>query len=82
MLKIRYHTSFKRDYKKIVKRGYDIKLLEDFPVADRKQPDLAAACPDGPAAALLDNGNFFGTDSFSCIPQFDDSHCFQCDPAG
>lgn len=30
MLKIRYHTSFKRDYKKIVKRGYDIKLLEDI----------------------------------------------------
>lgn len=30
MLKIRYHTSFKKDYKKIVKRGYDIKLLEDI----------------------------------------------------
>lgn len=29
MLKIKYHTSFKRDYKKIVKRGYDITLLED-----------------------------------------------------
>ncbi|MCM1268142.1 MAG: type II toxin-antitoxin system YafQ family toxin [Bacteroidales bacterium] len=30
MLKIRYHTLFKKDYKKIVKRGYDIKLLEDI----------------------------------------------------
>ncbi len=30
MLKIKYHTSFKRDYKRIIKRGYDIKLLEDI----------------------------------------------------
>lgn len=30
MLKIRYHTSFKKDYKKVVKRGYNIKLLEDI----------------------------------------------------
>lgn len=28
MLRIRYHASFKKDYKKIVKRGYDIKLME------------------------------------------------------
>ncbi|MBD5526672.1 MAG: type II toxin-antitoxin system YafQ family toxin [Lachnospiraceae bacterium] len=28
MLKIRYHTSFRKDYKKIVKRRYDVKLLE------------------------------------------------------
>ncbi len=30
MLKIRYHTSFKKDYKKIIKRGYDTKLIEDI----------------------------------------------------
>lgn len=30
MLKIKYHTSFKKDYKKVVKRGYDIKLMEDI----------------------------------------------------
>ncbi len=30
MLKIRYHTSFKKDYKKIVKRGYNIKLMEEI----------------------------------------------------
>ena len=24
MLKIRYHTSFRKDYKRIVKRGYEI----------------------------------------------------------
>ncbi len=29
MLKIKYHTSFKKDYKKVLKRGYDIKLMED-----------------------------------------------------
>ncbi len=29
MLKIRYHSSFKKDYKKLVKRGYDIRLMED-----------------------------------------------------
>ena len=30
MLKIRYHTSFRKDYKRITKRGYDVKLLEDI----------------------------------------------------
>ncbi|MDO4219486.1 MAG: type II toxin-antitoxin system YafQ family toxin [Synergistaceae bacterium] len=27
MLTIKYHASFKRDYKRIKKRGYDIRLL-------------------------------------------------------
>lgn len=30
MLKIRYHSSFKKDYKKVIQRGYDIKLMEDI----------------------------------------------------
>lgn len=30
MLKIRYHASFKKDYKRIIKRGYNAKLLEDI----------------------------------------------------
>ena len=30
MLKIRYHTSFKKDYKRVVKRGYNIKLMEEI----------------------------------------------------
>ncbi len=30
MLKIKYHTSFKKDYKKVVKRGYNTKLIEDI----------------------------------------------------
>ena len=29
MLKIKYHSSFKKDYKKVVKRGYDIGLMEN-----------------------------------------------------
>lgn len=29
MLKIRYSSRFKKDYKVVVKRGYDIKLLEE-----------------------------------------------------
>lgn len=29
MLKIRYSSLFKKDFKAIVKRGYDVKLLED-----------------------------------------------------
>ena len=28
MLKINYHTSFKRDYKRLAKRGYDLSLLD------------------------------------------------------
>lgn len=29
MLKVRYSNSFKKDYKTILKRGYDVKLLEE-----------------------------------------------------
>ena len=29
MLTIQYQTAFKRDYKRIVKRGYDTRLLEE-----------------------------------------------------
>ena len=28
MLTIKYQTAFKKDYKKIVRRGYDVRLLE------------------------------------------------------
>jgi len=30
MLTIKYHSSFKEDYKRVVKRGYDIKLMEEI----------------------------------------------------
>ena len=29
MLTIRYQTTFKKDYKRIVRRGYDVRLLEE-----------------------------------------------------
>ena len=29
MLKIRYSSKFKKDYKSIIKRGYNVKLLEE-----------------------------------------------------
>ena len=29
MLTIRYETTFKKDFKRIIKRGYNIRLLED-----------------------------------------------------
>ena len=29
MLTIKYETTFKKDFKKIIKRGYNIRLLED-----------------------------------------------------
>lgn len=30
MLTIRYHSSFKKDYKRVIKRGYNAKLLEEI----------------------------------------------------
>ena len=32
MLGIRYHASFKKDYKRIIKRGYNNKLLEEYAI--------------------------------------------------
>ena len=29
MLTIRYETTFKKDFKRVVKRGYDVRLLEN-----------------------------------------------------
>ena len=29
MLKVRYSAKFKKDYKQVVKRGYDVKLMEE-----------------------------------------------------
>lgn len=29
MLTIKYHSSFKKDYKRVIKRGYNIELMED-----------------------------------------------------
>jgi mRNA interferase YafQ len=43
MLTIKYQTAFKKDYKRIQKRGYDLHLLEDVitKLAEQKQLEPA-----------------------------------------
>lgn len=48
MLKIRYHSSFKKDYKRVVKRGYNIKLLEDVILQLAKGEPLSEKNRDHP----------------------------------
>jgi mRNA interferase YafQ len=39
MLKVRYQAKFKKDYKAVLKRGYDISLMEDvISLLIREQP--------------------------------------------
>lgn len=40
MLTIKFHSSFKKDYKRVVKRGYNIKLMEDVIKKLAKQEQL------------------------------------------
>lgn len=40
MLKVRYSAKFKKDFKMIVKRGYDIALFEEVLMLLRKQKPL------------------------------------------
>lgn len=42
MLKIKYQSVFKKDYKRVVKRGYNIKLLEDVITLLAEQKPLPA----------------------------------------
>ena len=53
MLKIKFLNSFKKDYKRIVKRGYDIALLEN---------EIRMLADGDAAEALFDRGKhvFFG----------------------
>ena len=37
MLKVRYYKQFKKDYKRIVKRGYNKKLFEDGQVQEEHE---------------------------------------------
>ena len=52
MLTIKYQTAFKKDYKRIIRRGYDMRLLEE---AQSAANDLLDGDPSlsGPAHALL-----------------------------
>ncbi len=46
MLTIRYQAAFKKDYKRIVKRGYDIRLLEEVIGLLAEQKSLSDAYRD------------------------------------
>lgn len=41
MLTIKFHSSFKKDYKRVVKRGYNVKLMEDVINKLAKQEQLS-----------------------------------------
>ena len=58
MLTIRYQTAFKKDYKRIVRRGYDVRLLEEVITILAEQKPLQKAigiitCP----VTILDAGS-------------------------
>ena len=55
MLKIRYHTLFKKDYKRAIKRGYDIKLIEEIIQKLAKGEQLPEKNKDHPLS-----GNYSG----------------------
>lgn len=46
MLTIKYQTAFKKDYKRIQKRGYDLSLLEDVITMLAEQKQLEPARQD------------------------------------
>ena len=48
MLKVRYSAKFKKDFKAIVKRGYDITLFEDVVGLLREEKPLPEKCCDHP----------------------------------
>ena len=46
MLTIKYQTAFKRDYKRIKKRGYNLRLLEDVIALLAQEQELPPAYRD------------------------------------
>lgn len=56
MLTIKYQTAFKKDFKRIQKRGYDLSLLEDVITKLAEQQALEPARKDH---ALSGNGKGF-----------------------
>ena len=55
MLKIRYSSRFKKDFKTIVKRGYDVRLLEEVLNIQAQEEALPQKYLDHPLA-----GNYAG----------------------
>ena len=46
MLKVRYSNKFKKDFKAIIRRGYDITLFEDVVCLLREEKPLPENCCD------------------------------------
>ena len=46
MLKVRYSAKFKKDFKNIIRRGYDITLFEDVVGLLREEKPLPEKCCD------------------------------------
>lgn len=46
MLRIKYQATFKKDYKRIVRRGYDVRLLENIISLLAEQNSLPENCRD------------------------------------
>ena len=46
MLKVRYSSKFKKDFKTIIRRGYDITLFEDVVGLLREEKPLPEKCCD------------------------------------
>lgn len=55
MLTIRYEKSFKKDYKRIIKRGYDMKLFEEVVEILVNNQELPLKYKDH-----ILSGNYFG----------------------
>jgi len=55
MLKIRYSSRFKRDFKAVIKRGYDVRLLEEVLNLLVQEKTLPQKCLDHPLT-----GNYTG----------------------
>lgn len=55
MLKVRYSAKFKKDFKSIIRRGYDVSLLENVIDILRNEKELPEKYSDHPL-----KGNFIG----------------------
>ena len=65
MLKIRYHTSFKKDYKRVIKRGYNAKLMEEIIQKLAKGEQLPEKNKDHPLS-----GNYSGCREYHITPDW------------
>lgn len=53
MLKVRYSAKFKKDFKSIIKRGYDVSLLENVIDILRNEKELPEKYSDHPLKGIF-----------------------------